>query len=55
MASNARLRRARTPLRMNHEHNTGSSVSVTINEPIKARIMVSAMGLNSVPDGPDST
>jgi hypothetical protein len=40
---------------MNHEHSTGSSVSVTTSEPISARIMVSAIGLNSVPEGPDNT
>ena len=55
MASKAALRRSRTPLRMNQAHSTGSRVSVTISEPISAKIMVSAIGLNSVPDGPDST
>ena len=55
MASNATLRRSRTPLRMNQAHKTGSSVKVTINEPTNAKIIVSAIGLNSVPEGPDST
>ncbi len=55
MASKAALRRSRTPLRMNQAHNTGSSVRVTIREPISAKTMVSAMGLNRVPDGPDKT
>ena len=40
---------------MNHEHSTGSSVSVTIREPTSAKTIVSAIGLNSVPDGPDRT
>ena len=55
MASKARLRRSRTPLRMNQAHSTGSSVSVTTSEPTSAKIIVSAIGLNSVPDGPDRT
>ena len=45
----------RTPLRMNHAHSTGSRVRVTINEPTRANIMVSAIGLNSVPEGPVRT
>jgi hypothetical protein len=40
---------------MNHEHSTGSRMSVTISEPTRANTIVSAMGLNSVPDGPDRT
>ena len=40
---------------MNHEHRTGSRVSVTISEPTSANTIVSAIGLNSVPDGPDKT
>ena len=49
------MRRSRTPLRMNHEHSTGSNVSVTIKEPTSAKTMVSAIGLNSTPEGPDKT
>jgi len=55
MFSKTELRRSRTPLRMNHAHSTGSNVSVTTNDPTKANTMVSAIGLNSVPDGPDKT
>ncbi|CAM5343145.1 hypothetical protein RLIN73S_00583 [Rhodanobacter lindaniclasticus] len=40
---------------MNSAHSTGSRVSVTSSEPTRAKIMVSAIGLNSVPDGPVST
>ena len=40
---------------MNHAHSTGSSVSVTIREPINAKTIVSAIGLKSVPDGPAKT
>ena len=40
---------------MNQAHSTGSKVSVTIRDPISAKTMVSAIGLNSVPEGPDST
>ena len=40
---------------MNHEHSTGNRVRVITSEPISANTMVSAIGLNSVPDGPDST
>ena len=40
---------------MKYAHSTGSSTSVTISEPTRAKTMVSAIGLNSVPDGPDST
>ena len=49
------LRRSWTPLRKNQAHSTGSKVSVTISEPIKAKIMVSAIGLNNTPDGPVRT
>ena len=49
------LRRSRTPRRMNSAHSTGSRVSVTSSEPTRAKIMVSAIGLNSVPEGPAST
>ena len=55
MASNPALRRSRTPSRINHAHNTGSNVSVTIKEPISANTIVSAIGLKSVPDGPART
>ena len=55
MASKTALRRSLTPLRMNQAHSTGSSVRVTISEPTSAKTMVSAIGLNSVPDGPDRT
>ena len=55
MDSKAALRRSRTPLRMNQEHSTGSRVRVTIKEPIRAKTMVSAIGLNRSPDGPDRT
>ena len=34
--------------------STGTSVSVRINEPIMAKVMVSAMGLNSLPSNPVS-
>ena len=54
MASNAALRRSRTPFRMNHEHSTGSNINVTIKEPTSANTMVSAIGLNNVPEGPAS-
>ena len=43
------------PLRMNHEQRTGSRVKVTMSDPIRAKIMVSAIGLNSTPDGPVRT
>ena len=55
MRSKIALRRSRTPLRISQEQSTGSSVSVTISEPISAKIIVSAIGLNSTPDGPDRT
>ena len=55
MDSNMALCRSVTPWRMNQEHKTGSKVRVTISEPIRAKIMVSAIGLNRVPDGPDRT
>ena len=54
MDSKAALRRSRTPGRMNHAHSTGSRVSVTISEPTSAKTIVSAIGLNSVPEGPES-
>ena len=47
--------KSRTPSRMNHAHNTGSNVNVTINEPTSANTIVSAIGLNSVPEGPART
>ena len=40
---------------MKIEHSTGSRVNVTTSEPTSAKIIVSAIGLNSVPEGPDST
>ena len=40
---------------MNHAHSTGSKVRVTSSEPTSANTMVSAIGLNSVPEGPDRT
>ena len=52
MRSKIALRRSRTPLRISHEQSTGSKVRVTISEPISAKIIVSAIGLNSTPDGP---
>ena len=52
MASNAALRRSRTPSRMNQAHSTGSRVSVTISEPTSANTMVSAIGLNRSPGRP---
>ena len=53
MNSNAALRLSRTPLRMNHAQSTGNSVNVTIKEPTSAKTIVSAIGLNSVPEGPE--
>ena len=41
------LRRSTTPSRMNQAQSTGSSVRVTISEPIRANTIVSAIGLNS--------
>jgi hypothetical protein len=46
------LRRSRTPLRKAHEQSTGSSVSVMISEPTSAKIIVSAIGVKSLPEGP---
>ena len=54
-AFKAALRRSRTPFRMAQEQSTGSRVSVTIKEPTSAKIIVSAIGLNSLPEGPDRT
>ena len=55
MRSKMALRRSRTPLRINQEQRTGSNVRVTISEPMSAKIIVSAIGLNSTPDGPERT
>jgi hypothetical protein len=40
---------------MNQAQSTGSSTKVAARAPIRPKIMVSAIGLNSVPDGPVST
>jgi hypothetical protein len=40
---------------MNQKHSTGSKVRVRISEPTRAKTMVSAIGRNSTPDGPEST
>ena len=48
------LRRSFTDPRRNHTQSTGSSVTVSRNEPASAKIVVSAIGWNSCPDGPAS-
>ena len=53
--SYAGFRRSRTPRRRNHAQSTGRSVNVTISAPMSAKIVVSAIGSNSFPDGPFST
>jgi hypothetical protein len=49
------LRRSRTPLRISQAQSTGSTMSVASSAPASAKIMVSAIGRNSVPEGPEST
>ena len=53
--SNVAFRRSLTPPRNTTAHTTGSSVIVTSSDPISAKIVVSAIGLNNLPDGPVST
>ena len=44
-----------THTRKPHAQITGKRMSVMINEPNNAKIIVSAIGVNSFPEGPDST
>ncbi len=53
--SKARLRFSFTPPRSTHPASTGITVSVMRSAPISAKIVVSAIGRNNRPDGPDST